>query len=179
MIRAVLRTTCIAALPALVAACSGAPVPDVQALREPDLAFMTRVAPPGAEPGTCWGKTVSPAVVETVTEQLLLQPAQVSSDGTVLSPAIYKTETQQRIVIERKETWFETPCPEEMTPEFVASVQRALKARDLYGGSITGAMDARTRAAVRRFQKPQGLDSGILSLAAAQKLGLARFDTPE
>lgn len=34
----------------------------------------------------------------------------------------------------------------------------------------------RTRAAVRRYQKPQGLDSGILSLAAARKLGLVALE---
>ena len=173
------RPAALAVLIAALAGCSAAPVPDVQALREPDLAFMTQVAPPGAEPGTCWGKTTSPAVIETVTEQILLQPAQVSVDGTVITPAIYKTETQQRIVRERKETWFETPCPADMTPEFIASVQRALTVRDLYSGAISGEMDARTRAAVRRFQSPQGLDSGILSLAAARRLGLAEVALPE
>ncbi|WP_366111415.1 peptidoglycan-binding domain-containing protein [Aestuariivita sp.] len=151
------------------------PVPDVAALREPDLAFLTQVAPPGAEPGTCWGKTTTPAIIETVTEQVMLQPAEVSTDGTVLQPAIYKTETRQAIVRERKETWFQTPCPTDMTPEFIRSVQRALAARDVYSGAISGEMDARTRAAVRRFQKPQGLDSGILSLAAARQLGLAEI----
>nr|WP_290559092.1 peptidoglycan-binding domain-containing protein [Aestuariivita sp.] len=150
-------------------------MPDVAALREPDLAFLTQVAPPGAEPGTCWGKTTTPAIIETVTEQVMLQPAEVSTDGTVLQPAIYKTETRQAIVRERKETWFQTPCPTDMTPEFIRSVQRALAARDVYSGAISGEMDARTRAAVRRFQKPQGLDSGILSLAAARQLGLAEI----
>lgn len=174
MSRSLFRPTAHAVLIVALAACSSAPLPDVQALREPDLAFMTQVAPPGAAPGTCWGKTTTPAVIETVTEQVLLQPAQVSVDGTVMSPAIYKTETQQRIVRERKETWFETPCPADMTPEFIASVQRALAVRDLYAGPVTGEMDARTRAAVRRFQSPQGLDSGILSLAAARRLGLAQ-----
>ncbi|WP_050931625.1 peptidoglycan-binding domain-containing protein [Aestuariivita boseongensis] len=175
MSRPFLRPAAVSALmAAALAGCSAAPVPDVQALREPDLAFMTQVAPPGAAPGTCWGKTTSPAVIETVTEQVLLQPAQVSTDGTVITPAIYKTETQQRIVKERKETWFETPCAAEMTPEFIASVQRALTVRKLYSGPVTGEMDARTRAAIRRFQSPQGLDSGILSLAAARQLGLAR-----
>lgn len=162
----------------ILTACSAAPVPDVQALREPDLRFMTQVAPPGAQPGSCWGKTTQPAVVETVTEQVVLQPAEISTDGKVLNPAIYKTETQQRIVQERKDTWFETPCPAEMTPEFIGSVQRALAARQLYTGPVSGVMDARTRAAIRRYQEPQGLDSGILSLAAAQNLGLVRV-TPD
>ena len=37
-------------------------------------------------------------------------------------------------------------------------------------------MDRLTRRAVRAYQAPLGLDSGILSLAAARKLGLAVVD---
>jgi hypothetical protein len=166
-----------AALIALLAAC--VPPPEMAALTEPDVATQTQIAPPGAAPGTCWGKSVTPAVIETVTDQILLQPAEISADGTVLNPAIYKTETRQAIVRERRETWFETPCADVMTPGFIAAVQRALAARALYRGAANGEMDARTRAAVRRFQKPQGLDSGILSLAAARQLGLVVFEEPE
>ncbi|MEO1139646.1 MAG: peptidoglycan-binding domain-containing protein [Pseudomonadota bacterium] len=142
------------------------------AISEPELVQRLQTAPPGAEPGSCWGKDISPAVVETVTEQVLLQPAEVRSDGTVAQPAVYKTETKQMIVRERRETWFETPCSVDLTQDFNASVQRALKARGHYRGPINGEMDARTRAAIRAFQKPQGLDSGILSIAAARQLGL-------
>lgn len=139
---------------------------------EPDIIHTRDEAPPGAAPGTCWGKDITPAVVETVTEQIILQPAEILDDGTVLQAAVYKTETRQAIIQERKVTWFETPCREVMTPDFVASVQRALKARGLYRGPVTAEMNNRTRAAIRAFQKPEGLDSGILSLAAARKLGL-------
>lgn len=142
----------------------------------PAVARQTQEAPPGAPPGTCWGKHVSPAVIETVTEHVVLKPAEVQPDGTVLRPATYKTETVQKIVQERKETWFETPCAQDLTPEFLSSLQRALAVRGHYKGQVTGEMDARTRAAVRRYQKPQGLDSGILSLAAARRLGLAVVD---
>lgn len=139
---------------------------------EPDVVQTLAEAPPGAAPGTCWGKVVTPAVIQTVTDQILMQPAQVLDDGTVTAPAVYKTETRQAIVQERRVTWFETPCAADLTPEFVATVQRALKARGYYRAAITGQMDNRTRAAVRRYQKPEGLDSGILSLAAARRLGL-------
>jgi len=162
------------ALAGLVA-CTGTG-PDLGALGEPEVTRRVQEAPPGAAPGTCWGKHVTPAVIETVTEQVMLQPAEIHVDGTVTRPAVYKTETVQRIVRERRETWFETPCDTELTPEFLASLQRALAVRGLYNGPVTGRMDARTRAAVRRYQKPQGLDSGILSLAAARKLGLVAVD---
>ncbi|WP_135501772.1 peptidoglycan-binding domain-containing protein [Roseovarius aestuariivivens] len=147
----------------------GAPLP---LSTEPELVQRLDTAPPGAAPGQCWGKDISPAVVETVTEQILLQPAELRSDGTLAEPAIYKTETRQMIVKERQETWFETPCAADHTPEFNASVQRALKARGHYKGMINGQIDARTRAAIRAYQKAQGLDSGILSMAAARQLGL-------
>ena len=164
---------------ALTGLCAcGDPVGEIAALAEPEVTRQVQIAPPGAAPGTCWGKQVTPAVIETITNQIMVQPAQVRADGTVLSPAIFKTETMQQIVKERRETWFQTPCAEQMTPEFVSSVQRALAARYLYRGPISGEMDARTRAAVRKYQEPQGLDSGILSLAAARKMGLIAVEQP-
>ncbi len=134
------------------------------------------MAPPGAAPGTCWGRDATPAVIETVTEQVMLQPAEIREDGSITEPAIYKTETQQKIVTPRQDTWFETPCDDMMTPEFNATVQRALQARGHYRGAINGRMDGRTRAAIRAYQKPQGLDSGMLSLAAARQMGLLQVD---
>ncbi len=149
-------------------------------LGEPALVQSHELAPPGAAPGTCWGKDVTPAIIETVTDRILIQPAEVLDDGTVIAEPIYKLETRQTIVQERRELWFETPCEDQLTPDFVASVQRALAARGLYRGAVTGEMDARTRRAIRQFQAPQGIDSGILSLAAARKMGLVAVErTPE
>ncbi len=145
----------------------------ITALEEPQVTRSTETLPPGAAPGTCWGKQVRPAIIETVTEQALTRPAEVLADGTVTRPATYKTETHQKIVRERQESWFRVPCEADMTGDFVASLQRALAVRGYYVWPVSGNMDARTRAAVRRFQAPQGLDSGILSLASARQLGLA------
>lgn len=132
-----------------------------------------------APPGTCWARDDTPAVVETVTEQIQVQPAVTAADGTVTQPAIYRTETRQAIVRERQETWFEILCEAEMTPEFIASLQRALAARGLYAGQVTGRMDRPTRAAVRTYQKPRGLDSSTISLASARSLGLSPVAPPE
>lgn len=164
-------------LPALlIAACSLTACDATSPAVEPRLVRTSTIAPPGAEPGTCWGKHVAPAIVETATEQVQVQPAEIRNDGSVTRPAIYKTETRQAIVRERVDTWFETPCADVQTAEFIATLQRALKARGLFRGSVTGQMDARTRAAIRRYQSPQGLDSSILSLAAARKLGLVSVE---
>jgi len=134
--------------------------------------------PPDAKPGACYGKDVTPATVEVVTEQVMIQPAQIASDGAVIQPAIYRTSTHQAIVKERQEFFFEVPCANIMTPEFIASLQRALKARRLFRGQITGVMDAKTRKSVRQFQAPAGLDSGILTMETARKLGLIAYLRP-
>ncbi|MBE0452409.1 MAG: peptidoglycan-binding protein [Roseovarius sp.] len=134
--------------------------------------------PPGAAPGTCWGKQVTPAVIETVTEQVEETPAVTDAAGHVLLPARYATETRQAIVSERRVTWIETPCPDIMTPTFIASVQRALAARGIYRGPVTGALDPRTRAAIRRHQAAHGLDSDILALETARALGLVAVPRP-
>ncbi len=166
----------ISALGALVA-CDGAD--PLAGLSEPVLMETHERAPPGAPEGSCWGKDVTPAVIETVTERVLLQPAEVLDDGTVLAEPIYKLETRRAIVKERRELWFQTPCEEQLTPDFLASLQRALAARGHYRGTITGEMDTRTLRAIRRYQEPQGLNSAILSLSAARKLGLVAMDRPE
>ncbi len=173
MSRLTFQMTAYALLMAAFAACSPVPTADVQALGKPDQAFLTQVAPPGAAPGTCWGKTVSPALFETVTEQVMVRPAEIAPDGTVIASAVFETKTQQQMLRERQETWFQTLCSADLTPEFIASVQRALAVRNLYAGPVTGRMDSRTRAAVRQYQSAQGLDSGILSLTSARALGLS------
>jgi hypothetical protein len=143
-----------------------------------DAIEVTRGAgPPNADPSACYANESTPAVIETVTEQVMLQPPQIGTDGTVREPGIFVTETQQRIVQERRELWFEIPCQlQRGDPEFIASLQRALAARGLYLGPATGVMNRRTMRAVRDFQSPQGLDSGILSLAGARQLGLALWN---
>lgn len=133
--------------------------------------------PPDADPLACYGLKSTPAVIETVTEQVMIQPPQIASDASLREPAIFVTETHQRIVTERRELWFEVPCALEAGErDFIASLQRALAARGLYTGPATGEMNRRTRQAIRDFQAPQGLDSDILSLAAAQQLGLALWN---
>jgi len=154
---------------------SGVPAMLEIAPPEPEI-FRGPEGPPDAAPDSCWSRDVTPAVVETVTDQIMLQPAEIASDGRVLAPAVFKTETRQQILREREEVWFQTPCPEERTPEFIASVQRALAARGVYRGPVTGTEDAATRRAIRRFQAEQGLDSAVLSIAAARQLGLIAVD---
>ncbi len=131
--------------------------------------------PPDARPGACYGKDMTPAVVEVITVQVLLQPAKIAPDGAIMRPPSYKTSSYQNIIQERREFFFEVPCADVLTRDFIASLQRALKARQLYRGTLSGVMDARTRRAIRKFQIPNGLNSDILTLDTARSLGLVAY----
>ncbi len=131
--------------------------------------------PPGPD-GACWQADIKPAVIETVTEQVLATPEVRGPDGAIVTAAVFRTETSQSIVEPRETVWFRSPCPAEVTTDFVATLQRALKARGLYLLPLTGHLDAPTRSAIRRFQAQRGLDSDHLSLAAARELGIIAAD---
>ncbi|MBD3787679.1 MAG: peptidoglycan-binding protein [Sphingomonadales bacterium] len=120
----------------------------------------------------CYAELKAPATVETVTEQVLARPETTDPATGVKTPALYRTETNHRIVKGGEAMWFRVPCEAEMTPDFIATLQRALAARALYFGPVTGEMDAATQGAVRAYQAPRGLLSPVLSYRAAQELGL-------
>ena len=107
---------------------------------------------------------MTPAVVETLTVRVPLGDRRT------------RIETEQEIVTARWEVWFATPCRGQVTPDFTASLQCALAARDHCSGPITGAMDKATRDAVRRHQRRRGLESGFISLTAARDPGLVAMD---
>ncbi|SLN40493.1 peptidoglycan-binding protein [Roseisalinus antarcticus] len=130
--------------------------------------------------GLCYGRTTTPAVIETVTEQVLVQPAQLAPDGELLSPASFRTVTRQRILRERREQAFEALCPEALTPDFAASVQRALAVREAYDGPVTSRFDGPTRQALQAYQAAEGgPDSPVLARTTAVLLGLAALRRDE
>ena len=124
----------------------------------------------GAVP--CYETETVPAVIETVTERA---PAVLAADGSVEEPGAHESRSRQTIVRERQVLRIETPCPAVMTPEFIATLQRALAARGLYANAVTGVYDAETRAAVERYQTGRGVPSGVLSVATARELGLVSY----
>jgi len=134
------------------------------------------LAPPDARPGACYGKDVTPGVIEHVNERVLIAEAKIGPQGNVLSPPQYEERSTQKLVNGHEPVYFETPCPPRWTPDFIASIQRALKARGIYGGAVTGTLDEQTRAAVRTFQVGRGLNSAILSTDSARALGLVEVD---
>jgi len=155
----------------LLAACQSQP--RVEAPSRAQLADeILRSTPPDDEPGICWATETAPAVIETVTEQEVVSAEQRDETGRITAPATFRSTTKQRMVQDRQEVWFREPCPEVLTADVVATLQRALKARGLYRQPLTGQMDTATADAIRRFQAERGLDSPQLSLAAAKELGV-------
>ncbi|EYD70978.1 peptidoglycan-binding domain-containing protein [Limimaricola hongkongensis] len=138
-----------------LAACMAAP---------PDLpAFMAARIETGPD-GRCYGRDITPAVIETVREQVR-EPGE--------GPARYRSVTRQSILRERRAVLFETLCPPAFTPAFVETLQRALVTRGFHPGPVTGQLDTVTLDAVQTFQRSSGgPDSPVLSLASAQRLGI-------
>ena len=168
-LRAFLGVTSILGL----AACQPTPVtaPSTTDLTA-EIVRLTEPGPPKGPDGACWASDVTPAVIETVTEQVLLSPEKRDDQGNITAPATFRTVTQQRMIQDNEEVWFRSPCPDQLTIDFIATLQRALKARGLYVLDLSGVMDAATLEAVRRYQAERGLDSPVLSLAATRALGI-------
>lgn len=168
-------TTRIAFLAALaLAACAPrlAIAPPLPGDLSDEIIPKTGASPPPGPEGACWAAEHMPAVYETVTEQTLVTPEVRDAQGNVTSPASYHSVSKLSQISLERDIWFRSPCPEAMTLSFVATLQRALKARGFYLAEVTGQMDAATAEALRRYQAEHGLDSAQLSLAAAKDLGL-------
>ena len=129
--------------------------------------------------GHCYAAEPIPAVYEQVPGQVQVIQAEIAPDGTVIRPPIYRNATVPKLVRERSETRFKAPCPDQITPSFISSLQRALLARGYYSGEVTGSWTGGTRAALRRYQAERGLDSEQVSLDTARELGLSAVDLPE
>lgn len=107
-----------------------------------------------------------PAEYRTVTKRVLESPAVTR---TVPVAAVYRNEVSTEIVTPAQRDWVAVICDKQATPEFVTSLQKALKARKLYAGPIDGIIGSQTRRAIKQLQ---GGKSEMLSLASARELGL-------
>jgi peptidoglycan hydrolase-like protein with peptidoglycan-binding domain len=106
----------------------------------------------------------------------LVQPEKRNTAGQLVSPAQYETTRTQTITKTRSVTKIDAVCPEDMTPEFIASLQRAFQARGLFSSTITGSIDTSTRRAILNFQTVRGVASATVMNATAQELGLVVID---
>lgn len=125
----------------------------------------------------CFVPYTAPAVIETVTEQVLVQEETRGIDpqtgqSVITSPAIYSTKTTQKIISGRQEAKIEIVCPQDQNLDFIQTLQRALNARGFYHGAINGIMDERTKRAVRTVQKSYGVNISDVTIELAENYGL-------
>ena len=110
---------------------------------------------------TCFTDKITPAIIETAIEHRQV------ADGT------FETHKRPVIIREREVMRIDLICPEDQSSDFIASLQRAFKARNLYGGPVTGTWTAETKKTLFDYQTVRGLDTQEPTLAVAQELGLA------
>jgi len=163
------RLSCLVVL--MGCATSNAPVA-LRTLATQDQIQTFPAIPRDASPDQCWGTEVIPAKTAPRVVQVESIPAETDASGRITRPAIFRDELRQEVTSPAQNLWFEVPCPTDLTPAFWSSVQRALAARGLYSGPISGREDAPTRAAIAAYQDSLGLAAPALSRRAAETLGL-------
>lgn len=122
--------------------------------------------------GRCFARQDGVTQTTVVTELVEVEPAVRDRNGVVVTPAIFRNITRPQTVQVAEGAPFETVCPQIYTPDFVATLQRALIVRRGYDGDVTGLMDEATSVAVQRFQRDRGIDSPLLEIGVARELGL-------
>ena len=111
-----------------------------------------------------------PAEYRTETRKVTQTPA---TTKTVQIPAEYKTVTSRRLVRQGGfSEWKEILCPSQVTPATVRQVQESLRSRGYDPGPVDNVMGSRTKAALVKYQKDNGLPVGQLDLDTLRSLGL-------
>lgn len=124
----------------------------------------------------CYFEKITPAEISTQVEPRLIQSEKRNTTGHLVSPAQYEITRTQTIIKPRSVTKIDAVCPEDMTPEFITSLQRAFQARELFSSTLTASMDMSTRRAILNFQTVRGVSSETVTKATAQALGLVVID---
>ena len=101
----------------------------------------------------------------------LLKAAASTRDVTV--PAEYTTITKRKLVKKGGFTeWREVVCNAQVTAELNRQIQRALKARGYDPGPIDNVIGTKTKAALTKFQKDNGLPVGNMDMQTLKALGV-------
>ncbi len=122
--------------------------------------------------GRCFARMAGPTETQIVTELVEVQPAIKDRNGVVTTPAIFRNVTGPKTVRVGEGQRFETVCPQIYTPEFVATLQRALIVRRAYAGEVTGLMDEATSLSLQQFQRGMNIDSPLLAITVARDIGI-------
>ena len=110
-----------------------------------------------------------PAKFRTVTKTVEATPASVQRTPV---PETYKTVTKTIEAAPARTVWTSVLCDVNTTPDVVTRMQRALKSAGHYRGPIDGVIGSQTRRAISSYQSAQGVDSDILTIDSAKKLGI-------
>ena len=152
-----------------------------QVLQEPETASDTEAdaeadAETEAEEETGTGTETE---AETAPERCWAPGQQAAAGDNADSPVPTADAEAEAPISGPAQGGFETPCPDVLTPEFIASLQRALAARDYFVAPVTGEMDKAPRAAIASYQADLGLKRDTLSVDAARRLGLIAVERPD
>jgi hypothetical protein len=92
----------------------------------------------------------------------------------------YPTTTKKLVRSGGFSEWKECACGcaggGSIEPLHVQNIQKALKARGYYKGKINNILDAKTKAAVVKFQKDNGLPIGAFDLQTMRALNVKAFE---
>ena len=73
----------------------------------------------------CYVEKITPTEISKQVKTRLVQPENRNAAGQLVLPAQYETTRTQTITKPRSVTKIDAVCPEDLTPEFIASLQRA------------------------------------------------------
>lgn len=110
-----------------------------------------------------------PAHYHTITKTVEATPASVQRTPV---PETFKTITKTVEAAPARTVWTSVLCDVNTTPDVVTRMQRALKSAGHYRGPIDGVIGSQTRRAISSYQTAQGVQSDILTIDSAKKLGI-------
>lgn len=110
-----------------------------------------------------------PAKYNTITKTVEATPASVQRTPV---PETYKTVTKTIETAPARTVWTSVLCDVNTTPDVVVRLQRALKSAGHYRGPIDGVIGSQTTSAISSYQSAQGVQSDILTIDNAKKLGI-------
>ena len=121
--------------------------------------------------GDCVRMVEVPAEFATSDVRKLVTPA---TTKTIEVPAEYTTVTKRLLVKKGGFTeWREVLCSENVTPNLILQIQRALKERGYDSGAVDGVLGSRTKSAMIQFQNDKGLPIGQMDMQTLQQLGVS------
>ena len=121
-----------------------------------------------ATPATTREVTV-PAHYHNITKTVEASPASVQRTPIAET---YRTVTKTVETAPARTVWTSVLCDVNTTPDVVTRLQRALKTAGHYRGPIDGVIGSQTSGAIRSYQAAQGVESEILTIDNAKKLGI-------